>query len=167
VAGTQPAIAIQIASTLAPGIERDNLLDHAISQWASIDAQAAGAWAEQIADASLRQRLLATVACSLADRDGAAAGALVANKLSAGVEQDRAVIEIIERWAQTSPGAAGSWITSFPDTPLRQTAAQALVGVWSVLDNAEAASWVRNLPQGSLREAGLAALADANMALPK
>jgi len=166
VAGTQPTVALGIVSSLAPGTDRDNLLIHAISQWGSTDAQAASAWVQQIRDDALRQRLQGTLAVSRVDEDGVTAAALAAN-LAPGPEQDRVVVEIVQRWGQTAPGSAGAWIAAFPDTSLRRTALEALLGVWSTQDSAGAASWVRGLAPGPLRDAGLVALADANPALPR
>lgn len=166
VAGTQPTMALGIVSALVPGPDRDNLLIHAISQWGSLDAQAANNWVQQISEDSLRQRLQGEIAVSLADKDEAGAGAMAAN-LAPGLDQDRAVVEIVQRWAQTAPASAGAWIVAFPDTSLRQTALETLVGIWSVQDNPGAASWVRSLSPGPLRDAGLVALTDANHSLPR
>ena len=167
VAGSEPTMALRIASTLPAGTDRDHLVVHAVSQWASSDAQAVGGWIAGIPDGTLREQLLTALACSVAVKDGAAAGALVAGTLAPGVEQDRAVIEIVQRWAQSSPSSAGSWITAFPDVPLRETALQTLLTIWSMQDHAGAASWVGTLPAGPLRQAGLTALAAATTVLPK
>src|SRR5436190_12129224 len=158
-ASTQPSITLGIASTLTPGVDRDNLLVHGISQWASTDIQTASTWVDQVQDNSLRERLQAAIAVSLADKNGEHAGALVAT-LAPGQAQDRAVIETVQRWGQTAPSNAGAWIATFPNTALRQTALKALVGVWSVQDDISAANWVHHLPSGALRDAGFAALAE-------
>jgi hypothetical protein len=165
-AGTQPSVVLGIVSNLAPGADRDNLLFHAFSQWGSIDSQAASVWIQQIHDDSLRQRLQSELAVSLADKDEAGAGALAAN-LAPGPDQDRAVVEIVQRWVQTAPTSAGAWVASFPDTPLRQSALEALVAVWKVQDSASAASWVDHLAPGPLRDAGLMVLSGAGLGLPR
>jgi hypothetical protein len=166
VAGTQPTVALGIVSSLPLGTDRDNLLIHAIRQWGSIDAPGANHWVQQIQNDSLRQRLQGEIAVSLATKDATGAGAMAAN-LSPGPDQDRVVVEVVQRWAQTAPASAGAWIVAFPDTSLRQTALEALVGIWSVQDNLGAVAWVRSLSPGPLRDAGLVALADASHSLPR
>ena len=103
-----------------------------------------------VPEVNLRERLLAAVAVSSAEKDGAAAATLAVKTLGAGDEQDRAVVSIVQRWAQNSPNAAASWVAQWPDTPARDAATQNLLALWTGQDSQAAAAWLDGLPAGAL-----------------
>ncbi len=160
-ARSEPVTALSVASALPPSPQRDDLLVHAISQWAAGDSAVAADWAKQVPDVSLRERLLAAVAVSSAEKDGAAAATLAVNDLVAGEEQDRAVVSIVQRWAQNSPSAVASWVAQWPDAPVRDAATQNLLALWTGQDSQAAAAWLDGLPEGALRTTGVAAYTQA------
>ena len=131
-ARTDPLAALELGGTLSPTAERDNLLVHAISQWAAADAVAAGAWAQAVPESSLQQRLVSAVAVALATRDGEAAAGLASKALVPGEEQDRAMVAIAQRWALQSPNDAAAWVAQFPATSARQAALQDLAALLTV-----------------------------------
>jgi hypothetical protein len=160
-ARTEPVAALELASTLPPTRERDDLLVHAVSQWSGTDSTTAAAWAMKVLDPSLRQRLVAAVAVASAEQDGAVAATLAASALGAGDEQDRTAVSIVQRWAQNSPQAAASWVSQFPDVPARDAAVQNLLALWTAQDAEAAGNWLRELPAGPLRDVGNTAYAQA------
>jgi hypothetical protein len=130
-ARTEPTDALELASSLPPTRERDDLLVLAVSQWSVIDSGTAAAWAMNVLDSSLRQRLVAAVAVASAEQDGAGAATLAANAIGAGDEQERAAVSIVQRWAQNSPQAAVAWVSQFPDLPYRDAAVRNLLALWT------------------------------------
>jgi hypothetical protein len=160
-ARTEPVAALELTSPLPPTLERDDLLVHAVSQWAGTDSTTAAAWALGVADPTLRERLVAAVAIASAEQDGAAAATLAANALGAGDEQNRATVSIVQRWAQASPQAAASWVSQFPDIPSRAAAVENLMAIWTAQDADAAGHWLRQLPTGALRDFASAAHAQA------
>ncbi|HZR17488.1 MAG TPA: hypothetical protein VFE51_09190 [Verrucomicrobiae bacterium] len=160
-ARAEPVAALDLASTLPPTRERDNLLVHAVGQWSGTDSSSAAAWAMNVGDPGLRERLVAAVAVASAEQDGALGANLAASALGAGGEQDRAAVSIVQRWAQNAPQAAADWVSQFQDLPCSDAAAQSLVSVWTNQDPDAAGEWVRGLPSGSLRAVGMTAYAQA------
>jgi len=160
-ARTEPVAALELASTLRRTPQRDDLLVHALSQWPGTDSSSAAAWAMNVPDPSLRQRLVAAVAVASAEQDGAGAAWLAASALGAGDEQGRAAVSIVQRWAQNSPQAAASWVSQFPDSPPRDAAVQNLLALWIPQDAEAAGNWLRQLPAGPLRDAGTVAYGQA------
>jgi hypothetical protein len=160
-ARSEPVTALVVASALPPGPKRDDLLVHAVSQWAAGNSAVAADWAAQVPDVNLRERLLATVAVSSAEKDGAAAATLAVRTIGAGDEQDRAVVSILQRWAQNSPSAAASWVAQWPDTPARDAATQNLLALWTVQDSQAAATWLYEMPEGALRNIGISGYSQA------
>jgi len=153
----EPVEALDLASTLAPSPQRDDLLVHAISQWSGIDSTNAAAWALNVTDHDLQQRLIAAVAIASAQQNGLLAATLAASRLGTGDEQDRASVSIVQRWAQQAPEAAAEWVSQFPATPSRDAAVENLLAIWIGRDAAAAGNWVNELPPGSLRDVGSAA----------
>jgi len=157
----EPVKALELTGTLPPTRERDDLLVHAVGQWAGTDSASASTWAMEVSDPALRQRLVASVAIVLAEQDPVAAATLAVNSLEAGEEQDRVVISIVQRWVQFSPQAAASWVLHFPDNPLRIAAVQNLLALWTAQDAEAAGRWLQELPAGPMRDAGIVAHAQA------
>src|SRR5262249_22985599 len=116
----EPLTSLELAVMLPPSPERDRLLVHATSQWVALDPGAATTWAQSISDADLKQTVLAATVVALASQNGASAANLAANYLQPGGDQDRAVVAIVQRWAESSPRAAADWVSQFPDTTVRQ-----------------------------------------------
>jgi hypothetical protein len=164
-ARTDSVKALEVAVSLEPGRERDDLIEHAISQRATTDFAAAVRWAnESVSDPDLRQRLLAAVAVAVAGQDGASAATLAATALTPGEEQDRIAVAVVQRWVQNEPQQAAAWVAQFPDTPARETMVQNLVAFWAAQDREAAGNWLQSLPEGTLRTAGMAAYAQVQSA---
>jgi hypothetical protein len=68
-------------------------------------------------------------------------------------------VAIVQRWAQSSPQEAASWVTQFPDLPYREAAVHNLVTIWAMQSPQEVANWFGELPAGTVLETGLAAYA--------
>lgn len=164
---SEPQIALELASQFAPSPERDELVNHALSQWATVDFDLALTWAHEVPDEALRHDLLATLAIARAETDAATSAAIVATGLATGDAQSRAAVSVVQRWAQNSPAEAAAWVTEFPDVPLRQTAVENLVNLWAARDIPTATAWVNSLPNGSLRDVATIALNDFNRFPPE
>jgi len=147
-----PQTALELGAGLPANPERDQLLDHAVSQFATSDARAATDWVLQIPDPSLRGRLLAAVATAAAEAHPAEAATLVATAIEDSEQQTRAVVAVIQRWVQTAPKDAAAWVEQFPQGPLRHAAAQNLLVIWSLNDRQAANAWLRTLPEAERAE---------------
>lgn len=158
-ARTDPIVALELGSTLAPSRERDELLAFAVSQWATDNLAAAMDWAGKISDRGLREETFAAIAVASATANASTAATLIVNALAPGEAQTRAVVAITQRWTQVAPADAAEWISMFPELPLRDAAVDNLVGLWSLNDSPAAANWVNGLPGGSLRDSALHAFA--------
>ena len=121
-ARTNPLKAVAVACGIPATPERDELLAHAVSQWATSDSAAAFDWALQIPDSGLRERLLAAIAVATARNNGANAALIVATFLSPGDAQNRAAVAVAQRWSQVSAQSAAEWVGQFPHESLRADA---------------------------------------------
>jgi hypothetical protein len=122
VARVDPADSMRLAVELPASDARDGLLLHALRQWTSLEPESSQHWALQLSPGPLREQALAAVATVMANQDGERAARFVAEWVRPGPEQDRAVIGIIQRWAQMDYDQTKAWVELFPQTPLRHTA---------------------------------------------
>ncbi len=125
-ARTDPVLSLNLAAGLPEGDARQALELHAARQWAVLDSQAAKDWAANLSSGNRREEALAAVTLAIASEDGAGAARFLLEKMSVGPESYRAVIGVVQRWAQTDYPAARKWVERFPATPLRETALAAL-----------------------------------------
>ncbi|MGN6552907.1 MAG: hypothetical protein ACTHLW_04210 [Verrucomicrobiota bacterium] len=122
----QPVEALRLATTLAAGRSRDDLIVRAAAQWASSAPESAAQWAQKIPDSNLSRRLLASIAAEWGNRDPVAAATFALRALPPGRNQDDAVMGIVLRWMQENPLSAEEWVRQFPEGKLRRTALSAI-----------------------------------------
>jgi hypothetical protein len=137
VARTDPVKALALAIDLPANASRDNMLLHAVSQWADVDAPGAIGWVRQWPDSGLRERMLGSAAVAMANQDGQAAAQLAASELGPG-GQASAAVAIVQRWGQQAPRDAVAWVRQFPETTVRDSAMESLLGVWQFHDPRDA-----------------------------
>lgn len=123
-----PVASMRLAVALPASGSRDGILLHALHQWAGQDAETSQNWTLQLSLGPLREQALAAVATVMANQNGESAARFAVGQLLPGPEQDRAVIGIIQRWAQLDYDPAAAWVASFPQTPLRENAIAVLAG---------------------------------------
>lgn len=153
-ARTAPLAAVTLASQMTASAERDQLLGFATSQWAATEASEALAWAKQVPDEQLRQRLLAEVVVAAADSNPQGAAVWAVESMDPGPAQDRAVVAVVQRWAQQAPVQAAEWVAQFPDGQAGRSAIRSLLEIWSVEDPTAAEEWLKGLPPSAARDSG-------------
>lgn len=158
-ARTDPLEAMLIALALPPGRTSDQLLVHAAGQWVGAGDYAVE-WAVEMPDVALRDQVLAAIGTALSEYDPVAAATLVVEQISPGVEQNRAVVAVVQRWVQVAPTDAAAWVEQFADVPVRDFALKNLVGIWVAQDLEAPAKWLQGLPPGSFKDAGVAVFAE-------
>ena len=124
VAREQPVEALNLAVELPQTPERDDLILHGLRQWTVADPSTARDWLLEWPESKLRQRALADFATVLAGRDGNEAARFVAEQIAPGTEQNRAVVSVVQRWAQQDRAQTLAWVDQFPAGPLRDTAVE-------------------------------------------
>jgi hypothetical protein len=147
----QPTAALEFATGLGAGEDRDNLLVHAAAQWAVLDPSAAAGWAQTIPHSAIQQQVIASISAAVADTDPGAAADLASSSLSPGELQNRAAVEIAQRWAENSPRDAAAWISMFRVSALKDVATQDLMSIWTEQDPVDAADWWKRLPDGRIK----------------
>jgi len=126
VARDDPVVAMQIATQLPASDYADSLLLHALAQFSSADPGQSQQLALSLPEGSLRDQALSTVATVQARQDGAGAAQFAVEYIPPGAGLDRAVIGVVQLWAQNNLTDAAFWVQSFPASPIRDLAVQSL-----------------------------------------
>jgi hypothetical protein len=121
--------AFDLTASLPPSAGRDALLLHLARQWSANEPAEAIEWANSVSDPALREKLISAAAISAATQDPVGAASLIATNLAPGPSQDQAAVAIVQRWAQTDPEAAASWVNQFPEGSVKTAASEALASV--------------------------------------
>lgn len=157
----QAVTAINLATNIPPGPERDSLFSYAAQHWAATDKDSAIAWIRKVPDPALREKMLGQVAINLGTQDPAAGTKLVATAMSAGKDQDNAMGTVIRFWAASTPADAAVWLQQFPDGPLHDLALENLMDTWGRKNLTEASQWLDKLPAGHTHDVAAKALAQS------
>jgi len=121
---------VNLAGQLAPTAGRDEAVSRAAGGWASLARMEATAWAENLPEGELRDRVSASVAISWADSNPSAAARWAIEKITPGSLRDHTLLAILQRWAMQEPEAAANWAALFPQGALHNSAANTLVSAW-------------------------------------
>ena len=119
---SDPQGAFEKSGALPEGPERSRLVEHIVANWAATAPELALDQVRAIGNPSLRNSALGSLAIGLAEHDPYTAATLVAESMDAGPAQDRAIAAVVQRWAQQDAAAAGEWVASFPDGPIKENA---------------------------------------------
>jgi hypothetical protein len=160
-ARADPAQALALVDGLPASAEKDELLKRVVGQMTASAPPAVVSWAQEIKDEGVRAECLALVATVWANQEPGQAALLTASSIPAGGTQERAVVAVVQRWAQQDPEAAGNWVAAFPQGTLQDIALENLVINWAHSDRQAASDWIGTLDAPALRALGGAALARA------
>jgi len=151
-------IAINLATNIPPGTERDEVLNYSAQQWAATDRDGAVAWINQVQDPVLREKMLGEVGVNLGVQDPAAGVKFVASEMPDGKDRDMAMSNVIRFWAASAPADAAAWVEQLPDGPLRDLALENLMDTWGRKNLTEARQWMNQLPAGHFHDIAANAL---------
>lgn len=118
----EPVESLKLAGTLPAGPARDDIVMRAASAWAGTAPAEASAWALQIPDQALRQRVISVIAMTWGDHDPRSAARMAVESIQPGDLQDRTVFGIVQRWGLNDLPAATAWVNRFPEGALRRAA---------------------------------------------
>lgn len=158
---TDPEIALQALESLpADHEERILIIQHFALLMAEDDPEAALDWAETRSSETEIAAAKGQVALALAETDPERAANLLSESGIEGRDFDVVVVEILERWAATSPPAAADWVVQFPPGEFREAGIKSVISEWAQTDPAAAATWTRSLPEDAIRSEAAAAMAE-------
>jgi hypothetical protein len=138
---------------------RAKLAAHFAMRLAERDPQQAIEWALGLGQGE-REEALGRVAVVISSTEPSRAADLIAEHLPAGSPRDRAVVQVVQRWAQAEPAAAAEWIGAFDAGAARNAGLKVALAGWLDQDAASAAAWISRRTDEALRMECLVATAD-------
>ncbi len=152
-----PREALRLASELPESIASSELIASAAAEWAVIELSSSLEWALQIENLHLRQQVIEQIALASSTHDLRTAASIALQQMTPGMQQDRALVSIIQRWVSHDPEIASSWVSQFPDDSLGQDAVENLINVWANQDDVAAGKWLSALLPSRMKNAGILA----------
>jgi hypothetical protein len=153
-ASNNPSDAVAWLERIPEPVARDALVSRVGEAWGRIEGQVAWQWATSLPEGETREIAIQTTLSSWAEQQPIEAATAAVEQLPPH-EQSRGVLAVLLSWTQRDPRAAASWVSLFPESPLRETATQNVVGNWAMQDADLARQWLAGLPAGASRDAGL------------
>jgi hypothetical protein len=153
-----PTNALWLAAELPADESRDQLIEHAVREWASRDAETALSWAAGLGATPLRDQVLASLSLAVGDKAPEKGVTLALETLPEGRKKEDVVVGLVQRWAQTEPDKAAAWVQQFPEGRLRESAVENLVKLWAEKTPEAPGTWIGTL-QGDVRDTAAAAYA--------
>jgi hypothetical protein len=158
-ARTEPDMALSLTLELPASQSRDDLITHALGEWAAHDGASAGTWAERNLEIALQQRAFSEVAAAWSDTDPVAAATFALQTLPPGKPLDDALAGIVQRWVQKDPPMVAGWVEHFPEGVLRNTTLELVAKLWADADVEQSAGWLTDLAPGAGRDLAVGAYA--------
>lgn len=149
-----PVSALSFAEQIQDDALRLELMSRAVGDWAMKNVNQAITWATEITEPNLRNSLFERITYAALETDLGQAANLALNQMTESIEQDRALITIVQRWSAIDPLSTSAWVSQFPQDVLGVDAVDVLISAWVLADSHSADQWLRSLPQGEVREAG-------------
>jgi hypothetical protein len=102
--------------------DNGGLYQNMVALWAERDAAGAFDWVDTLPAGPERDEMMERVAFAASKTSPADAAVLATDEIPDGPIRDEAVIAVLHQWAMHDIAAASSWITQFPQGPLRDLA---------------------------------------------
>lgn len=155
-----PAMARDAFEGLEPDSEASRkLVAHFAGRLADTDPEQAIEWAQGLEQPQERAEAFGRISVVIAAKDPARGAALAMEEMPAGISRDRAVVLVMQRWAQAAPGAAADWIVGLPAGAARSAGLREIIARWPVSDAGGLTAWIEGRTEKDLQMEGMVALA--------
>lgn len=152
VASDNPTDALRLARQLDDFDKRQQMMAHALAQFAATDPQAAWDALQKAAIPSERIALERVVLAAVAEHDPESVAQWLKGHRVPPEHAQSLTVSVAQRWTQQDPVAACTWIAALSDSYSRQQAAEVMMQIWSSQDAADAEAWLKSQPAGDARD---------------
>lgn len=155
-----PELAREAFDKLTPDSEeRIQLVRHFAMSMAGDDIEEALKWARGLESELEQSAACGQIALVIADTDPSKAAHLISESGIEGRHLDVAVVQVLQRWADQSPGEAAGWVTLFPPGEVRESGIRTVVPLWVEADREAAFTWMAGVTDEAIRNEIALALA--------
>jgi hypothetical protein len=146
-------LALEAFSQMTPASEeRDRLLEHFVMRAAEVSVDDAVKWANSLSTDAEKSLAMGKIALVVSEKEPERAAAMISESGVAGHDLDVAVVQVVQRWAATSPEAAAGWLSLFKAGDARSTGFEQVIAVWIQRDAAAACAWIPTLKDAKMRQ---------------
>lgn len=150
---TDPPLTHEAMGRLSPGsAEKIRLIQHYALRLAEQNIDEAIAWAESLENVTEKSAALSHIAIALAETNPQRAAQLLTEADIPGRDFEVAVVQVIQRWAATSPPDAAAWVSQFPRNPTREAGVRFIAERWLPADAPAAFAWLGGMKNAELRQ---------------
>lgn len=150
---TDPDLALLTVQQMTAGSEEKNrLLAHFAMRLADQDTDEAIRWASTLTTDEEKALAFGKIALVLSVKEPERAARLLSESGIPGRDFDVAVVQVVQRWAATSPADAAAWLSLFSAGEARSAGLAEVVSVWIRRNSAEAFAWIPSIPDSALRQ---------------
>ena len=149
---TDPDLALETFRQMTVGSEEKNrLLAHFAMRLADRDTDDAIRWANALTTDAEKSLAFGKIALVLSQNDPERAARLLSESGIPGRDFDAAVVQVVQRWATTSPADAAAWVAQFSAGEARSAALAEVVSMWIGQNATKAFAWIPTIPDPTLR----------------
>ena len=149
---TGPDLALETFRQMTVGSEEKNrLLAHFAMRLADRDTNDAIRWANALTTDAEKSLAFGKIALVLSQNDPERAARLLSESGIPGRDFDAAVVQVVQRWATTSPADAATWVTLFSAGEARSAPLAEVVSMWIGQNATKAFAWIPTIPDPTLR----------------
>ncbi|MEO6477505.1 MAG: hypothetical protein ABIQ96_20475 [Luteolibacter sp.] len=163
-----PDLAKEAIGKLTAGSDEKNaMIGHFAMRLAEQNSEAAVEWAKSLETDEERSLAFGKIALVLSANDPEAAAKLLSDSGVASRDFDVAVVQVIQRWAATSPTDAAAWVVQFDAGEARSAGIKAVLAAWVGLNMEGAYSWIAGLQDPVIRSEAITGMAESILELPE
>lgn len=163
-----PHLAAEAFLKLTPHSEEKNrLIQHYAMRLAEQSLDESMKWAATLQSEEERSLAYDNIALVLAESEPERAAQMLSESGVAGRDFDVAVVQVLQRWAASSPEGAAGWVVLFEEGEARTAGLKAVVGIWSRTDPEGAVMWLDSLQNPTIRSEASDGLAQSILDLPE
>ena len=164
---TDPDLAREAFQQLpADSVEKIRLIRHFAMRLAEQNLDEALTWAATLGTEKEIAAAHGQIALVISNTEPERAAKLLSDSGVAGREFDVSVVQVVQRWAATSPPDAAAWVALFPPGKFRQAGIQTVVSQWATTDAPATLAWMATLQDEALRKETALAMAQALLQQP-
>jgi hypothetical protein len=135
----------------ANSAEKLRLLRHYAMRLAADNPEDAIEWASGLESKIEISAVISHIALELSSKDPVRAAHLLFDYGIEGRDFDVAVVQVVQRWAASSPPDAVAWVEKFTAGNVREASLQAVFERWLLQDTGAAIQWAESIQDASLR----------------
>jgi hypothetical protein len=147
--------------------EKNQLIQHFALRLTEQSFTQAVEWTAALETEQEKSLAYDSIALVLAESEPEKAAQILSESGVAGRDFDVAVVQVVQRWAASSPTNAAAWVSLFDEGEARRAGLKAIVATWSRADPQGTMTWLNALQDPSIHQEASTGMAETILDLPE